>query len=45
MHAVATRIAIVNVNQQEFQWTPEAGLDPAAVGALEGYLRREAAHG
>ena len=35
-------IQLVTVNGQDFAWAPETGLDPAAVGALEGYLRREA---
>ena len=43
MPATATATQYVIVNQQEFAWTPEQGLDPAAVGALEGFLRREAA--
>ena len=37
-----TATQLVTVNGQDFAWSPETGLDPAAVGALEGYLRREA---
>ena len=40
MTTVATQF--VTVNGQDFAWSHESGLDPAAIGALEGYLRREA---
>ena len=38
----ATHPTQVFVNGRAFAWTPETGLDPAAVSALDDYLWREA---